>query len=153
MVRGMAEQTDVVIVGAGATGLTAAKALVDAGRDVVVLEARDRVGGRLLTEQREGRYVELGGQWLAPYQDAALAMAKELGIEEFVRPRGGADVYVSTDGQRQTHPHEQLPLDAAGVAAVDQLFDALDQITKEVDPDAPWTHPQAAELDSTTFDA
>jgi putrescine oxidase len=153
MVRGMAEQTDVVIVGAGATGLTAAKALVDAGRDVVVLEARDRVGGRLLTEQREGRYVELGGQWLAPYQDAALAMAKELGIEEFVRPRGGADVYVSTDGQRQTHAHEQLPLDAEGVAAVDQLFDALDQITKEVDPDDPWTHPQAAELDSTTFDA
>lgn len=153
MVRGMAEQTDVVIVGAGAAGLTAAKTLVDAGHDVVVLEARDRVGGRLLTEQRDGRYVEMGGQWLAPYQNAALAMAKELGIEEFARPRGGADVYVGTDGRRQTHAHEQLPLDVEGVAAVDRLFEALDRITKEVDPDDPWKHPQAAELDGTTFDA
>jgi putrescine oxidase len=153
MVRGMAEETDVVIVGAGAAGLTAAKTLVDAGRDLVVLEARDRVGGRLLTEQRDGRYVEMGGQWLAPYQDAALAMARELGIEEFVRPRGGADVYVSTDGRRQTHAHEQLPLDAEGVAEVDRIFGALDQIAKEVDPDDPWKHPQAAELDGTTFDA
>lgn len=149
----MTGQADVVIVGAGAAGLTAAKTLVDAGRDVVVLEARDRVGGRLLTEQREGRYVELGGQWLAPYQDQALAMAEELGIESFPRPKGGADVYVGIDGRRQTHPHERLPLDEQGVAEVDRLFDALDQITQAVDPDDPWTHPDAAELDGITFAA
>ena len=153
MVRGMSEQTDVVIVGAGATGLTAAKSLVDAGRDVVVLEARDRVGGRLLTEQRDGHYVELGGQWLAPYQDQALALAEELGIESFLRPTGGSDVYVALDGTRSTHPHEQLPLDDEGVAEVDRLFAALDAITQQVDPDEPWTHPDAARLDGITFDA
>jgi putrescine oxidase len=153
MVRGMTEQTDVVIVGAGATGLTAAKSLVDAGRDVVVLEARDRVGGRLLTEQRDGHYVELGGQWLAPYQDQALALAEELGIESFLRPTGGSDVYVALDGTRSTHPHERLPLDDEGVAEVDRLFAALDAITQQVDPDEPWKHPDAAKLDGITFDA
>ena len=149
----MTGQADVVVVGAGAAGLTAAKTLVDAGCEVIVLEARDRVGGRLLTEQREGHYVEMGGQWLAPYQDQAVAMAEELGIESFPRPKGGSDVYVSIDGRRATHPHERLPLDDKGVAEVDRLFDALDAITKTVDPDDPWKHPDAAELDGITFDA
>jgi putrescine oxidase len=149
----MTEQADVVVVGAGAAGLTAATELVAAGHDVVVLEARDRVGGRLLTEQREGRYVELGGQWLAPYQDQALAMAAELGIESFPRPKSGVDVYVGLNGRRSTHPHDRLPLDATGTAELDRIFDALDELTKTVDPDDPWKHPQAAELDGITFDA
>ena len=120
---------------------------------MVVLEARDRVGGRLLTEQREGRYVEMGGQWLAPYQDQALALAAELGIESFPRPKGGADVYVGLDGRRSTHPHDRLPLDAAGTAELDRIFDALSELTETVDADNPWTHPRAAELDGMTFDA
>lgn len=149
----MTEQTDVVIVGAGAAGLTAARELVGAGRDVVVLEARDRVGGRLLTEQRPGRYVEMGGQWLAPYQDEALALAAELGIDSFPRPSGGTDVYIGIDGRRHTHPHEQLPLDATASAELDKILDALSELTDSVDPDDPWTHPRAAELDGMTFDA
>ena len=149
----MAEQIEVVIVGAGAAGLTAARAILASGHDVVVLEARDRVGGRLLTERREGRYVEMGGQWLAPYQDQALALAAELGIESFPRPKGGADVYVGLDGRRSTHPHDRLPLDAAGTAEVDRIFDALSELTETVDADNPWTNPRAAELDGMTFDA
>ncbi len=149
----MAEQIDVVIVGAGAAGLTAARALVASGHDVVVLEARDRVGGRLLTEQREGHYVEMGGQWLAPYQDQALALAAELGIESFPRPKGGADVYVGLDERRSTHPHDRLPLDATGTAELDRIFAALTELTETVDADEPWKHPQAAELDGITFDA
>lgn len=153
IVANMTAPVDVVIVGAGAAGLTAAKTLVDAGREVLVLEARDRVGGRLLTEQREGRYVEMGGQWLAPYQDEALALAAELGIESFPRPKGGSDVYVGLDGRRRTHPHDRLPLDEADVAEVDRIFNALDAITKTVDPDQPWKHGQAEQLDGITFDA
>jgi putrescine oxidase len=149
----MTEQTDVVIVGAGAAGLTAARELAVAGRDVVVLEARDRVGGRLLTEQRPGRYVEMGGQWLAPYQDEALALAAELGIASFPRPSGGDDVYIGIDGRRLSHPHERLPLDATAEAELDKIFDALSELTDSVDPDDPWTHPRAAELDGMTFDA
>ena len=66
----MASDTlDVVIVGAGLAGLCAAKKLVECGhRDILVLEARDRVGGRTLTTTVEGQVVDLGGQWIGPGQ-------------------------------------------------------------------------------------
>ena len=78
-----AEERDVVVIGAGVAGLTAAARLAAAGADVVVLEARDRVGGRLLTEDVGGLELELGGQWIAPYQDAVRAVIADLGLELF----------------------------------------------------------------------
>ena len=86
----MTGQADVVVVGAGAAGLTAAKTLVDAGREVIVLEARDRVGGRLLTEQRDGHYVEMGGQWLAPPAFTTL----HLGWERYQQPTNAQNLWV-----------------------------------------------------------
>ena len=65
---------DVVVVGAGLAGLAAARELRGAGRDVVVLEARDRVGGRTLNEPiGDGKVVEIGAQWVGPTQDRVLA--------------------------------------------------------------------------------
>lgn len=59
-------ERDAVIIGAGASGLTAAHELTKAGLSVAVLEARDRVGGRLWTENIDGAMLELGGQWVSP---------------------------------------------------------------------------------------
>ena len=65
-----AREADVVVIGAGLAGLAAARALVAAGREVVVLEARDRVGGRTLNHDiGGGKVVELGGAWIGPSQD------------------------------------------------------------------------------------
>ncbi|SED27240.1 putrescine oxidase [Amycolatopsis tolypomycina] len=146
---------DVIIVGAGVTGLTAAWRLAEAGRDVVVLEARDRVGGRLLTERhRQGDEAdfEMGGQWVAPDQTALLALLDELGLPTFPRYRAGRSLYVDRAGMAHRFDHE-LPVPAATAAAIETLTTKLDALTAEVDPQRPWEHPDAERLDRTSFRA
>ena len=81
---------DVAVVGAGLAGLTAARRISAAGHGVLVLEARERVGGRLLNEEiGDGKVVEVGGQWIGPTQDRLAALADELGIETFPTHNAG----------------------------------------------------------------
>lgn len=73
---------DVVVIGAGFAGLSAARRLVDAGETVLVLEARDRVGGRVhTTTLDDGTWVDVDGQWMGPTQDRVAALARELSVE------------------------------------------------------------------------
>ena len=76
---------DTIVVGAGATGLTAAWRLTQAGQNVLVVEARDRVGGRLRTERHGDSDFEIGGQWISPDQTALSALVDELGLAD-LRP-------------------------------------------------------------------
>src|SRR5918912_3667129 len=83
-------EADVAVVGAGLAGLTSARRLEAAGASVVVLEARDRVGGRTLNEPLgDGQVVEIGGQWIGPTQDRIAALARELGVDTFPTHRTG----------------------------------------------------------------
>lgn len=144
-------ERDVIVVGAGPSGLTAAYELRKAGRTVAVLEARDRVGGRTWTEQMDGATIEIGGQWVSPDQTALYSLIEELGLETFARYREGDSVYVAADGTRTVYGGGDFPLAESTVAAMDALVAAIDAVVAEVDPDAPWAHPRAAELDRISF--
>lgn len=144
---------DVVVVGAGVTGLTAATRLTEAGHDVVVLEARDRIGGRLWTDTIDGVRLELGGQWVSPDQSALLETLDELGLETFSRYREGESVYVGRDGVRRTFAGSAFPVSEHTEAEVERLTVLLDKLAGQMDPLKPWEMPGADELDRVSFSA
>lgn len=144
---------DVVIVGAGAAGLTAANQLKKAGLSVAVLEARDRVGGRLWTDTIEGAMLEIGGQWVSPDQDALKETIAELGLETFDRYRDGDSVYVGPDGVAHRFTGEMFPVSPDTERIIAEVTERLDAMVAEIDPDRPWAHPRAAEWDTISWDA
>ena len=144
---------DVLIVGAGAAGTTAANELRKAGLSVVVLEARDRVGGRLWTDVIDGAMLEIGGQWVSPDQDALIETIDELGLETFSRYREGDSVYVGPDGALHRFTGEMFPVSAETEKVIAEITERLDAMVAEIDPDRPYAHPKAAEWDSVTWDA
>ena len=145
-------EAEVVVVGAGVAGLSAARRLVAEGRDVVVLEARDRVGGRLWNTEIGGEANELGGEWIAPYQSRMHALLRELGIELFPAYRDGDAVYVDESGRAHRHSGDETGLSSAAERALEEGDAKLDALAKELDPEAPWGHPRARDLDTITFD-
>ncbi|WP_194410727.1 flavin monoamine oxidase family protein [Microbacterium cremeum] len=144
---------DVVIVGAGAAGLTAANELRKAGLSVVVLEARDRVGGRLWTDVVDGAMLEIGGQWVSPDQDALKETLAELGLETYRRYREGDSLYIGKDGELKRFTGEIFPVAPGTEKEIVRLIELLDGMVAEVDPDRPWEHPDAEELDRVSFEA
>ncbi|MFD5226532.1 flavin monoamine oxidase family protein [Microbacterium sp. NPDC058342] len=144
---------DVVIVGAGAAGLTAANELRRAGLSVAVVEARDRVGGRLWTDVIDGAMLEIGGQWVSPDQEALKQTIEELGLETFSRYREGDSVYVGPDGEVHRFTGEMFPVSAETENVIAEVTERLDAMVAEIDPDRPWEHPNAAEWDAISWDA
>ena len=143
---------DVAIVGAGVAGLVAARDLVRDGHDAVVLEARDRVGGRLLNDALPGgEPIEVGGQWVGPGQDAVLALMDELGLSTFPTYDEGRHIAEIGGGRREyTGRIPRLP--PATLADIAQGQWRIDRMRRGIPPEAPWTARQASRLDGQTFE-
>ncbi|KMO70858.1 flavin monoamine oxidase family protein [Mycolicibacterium chlorophenolicum] len=142
---------DVIIVGAGFAGLSAARELTRLGRDVLVLEGRERVGGRSFTGEVGGVPVDLGATFVGPTQDAVLALAAEVGCDtvptyghgkNLIRWRGRVRSY------RSTIPRLSI-LELVDVSRIQWRFE---RICRKVPVADPWTSPIAGELDGQSLE-
>jgi monoamine oxidase len=146
---------DVVVVGAGLSGLIAAREIARAGHSVAVLEARDRVGGRMLDRRiAGGEVVDLGAEFIGPTQNHVRALVDELGIETFPAYDQGRSVYYAA-GRRTTYdaggPTGMAPPDPALLADLLLIVPRLDSMALKVPVDAPHTTPGAADLDAQSL--
>jgi monoamine oxidase len=139
---------DVCVVGAGYAGLTAARRLSQNAKSVVVLEARDRVGGRIWTQHlSDGTPVDRGGAWLAPYHDAIFALAGEVGVTTYKTWVKGAHLLI--DGDRTRRYTGLIPkISPLAVITIALAQAKVDRMSKKVPLEAPWTSKRAAEWDS-----
>ncbi|MGP9783332.1 putrescine oxidase [Arthrobacter sp. MYb211] len=144
-------ERDVVVIGAGPSGLTAAFELQKCGKTVAVLEARDRVGGRTWSEEMDGATIEIGGQWISPDQTGLYSLIDELGIETFERYKAGKSVYRTTDGESIVYEGADFPVAASTVVEMNKLIELMNELAAQMNPDKPWEHPRAKELDMVSF--
>jgi monoamine oxidase len=139
---------DVVIVGAGLAGLTAADQLTQQGHEVLVLEGRDRVGGRIHTTEVAGVSVDAGATWVAPDHTAMHELIERLGATTVPQFHNGKGV-ISYGGRRRTESATSfapwVTLDIARIMA------ALQKIVDTLPVQNTWRHPHAAKYDAISL--
>ena len=143
-------EADVIVVGAGLSGLYAARELQRAGLQPLILEADDRVGGRILTEEAlPGMPFELGAQWIGDTHQRMFRLAAELEVETYPQWDEGESSYELCGSGVLPGP-EFTARYGEEVAEVDRVLRLLDELAAEVDPATPWMAPRAAEWDQLT---
>lgn len=146
------EPVDVVVVGAGMAGLSAARMLARQKKKVVVLEARDRVGGRMKSGKLAGHTVDVGGMWVGPTQTRLLAMLDEYGIKKQKQFLDGKDI-MEFNGKRTLFDREDMSLPSPeDRKEYDRVVAALNDLSAQVPLDAPWSMPNAEQLDDMTVE-
>jgi monoamine oxidase len=151
---------DVAVVGAGLAGLTTARNLVAAGKSVIVLEARNRVGGRTLNHPIGGGHIaEAGGEFIGPTQDRIAALANTVGVNTFDAYDTGNNIYLN-GASRLSYSDTGVAGGLTGTAPPDPLLlpdllllsQQLDSDAAKLDPAAPWSYAGASAWDAMTLE-
>jgi monoamine oxidase len=149
----MTEQTETIIIGGGFSGLAAARVLHQQNKKFVLLEARDRVGGRTYTKRfDDGQYVDLGGQWIGPTQDHMYALAKEYNVEYYETYNEGKNI-IDLNKKLRSYTGLIPKMDVVSLINIDLALKKLESMAKQVPLEAPWTAPKAREWDSLSLEA
>ena len=142
---------DVIVVGAGYAGLSAAQVLQQTGKKFLVLEARERVGGRVYTKSLpNGTYVDLGAQWIGPGQDHMYGLLKTYDLQHFPTYDMGKSL-LCWDGKRKPYKGLIPPLPLPALLSLDRAIKSMNRLARTIDPSAPWQHTNAKQWDSITL--
>ncbi len=142
--------TEFCIVGAGFAGLAAARSLANAGRSVVVLEARQRVGGRVFSlALADGTRLDVGGTWVGPGQDRILALIREHGMATYPTYTTGDSVLL-LDGKVNRYSGLYAKINPLVLASLGLALKRIDRMAQSLPLDDPWNAANARAWDRET---
>jgi monoamine oxidase len=146
----LVSDVDVVVVGAGFAGLSAAERLVSMGKSVRVVEGRDRVGGRSLSGEVAGVKVDLGATWVSRRHTAIRDLASRVGCTTTDQFAHGRNVLWMA-GKRRTYKSTIPKVSPAALVDMARVQTALEKLVATIDVDAAWESPEASRLDAISF--
>ena len=148
----MSGRADVIVIGAGFAGLKAAQDLVAMGRSVILLEAKDRVGGRVKRAEVAGRVADVGGQWVGAGHTELMGEAARRGIGTYKQYETGKTVMQLLG--KVVHFTGDVPkMNPLALIELLRLQRRWEREMKQVPADAPWSAPKAAEWDAMTLES
>lgn len=147
----MIQEVDVVVVGAGMAGLRAALLLLEQGYSVEVLEARNRVGGRVFTTTVGITRFDLGGQWVGPTQNRLYALARQFHVKTYPQHHQGKKL-LFWQGKLRSFRGEVPWLSPLALYELWKLDRFTRKACESIPSDAPWQAPQAVEWDGQTLE-
>ncbi len=142
----------IIILGAGFSGLAAARVLHKAGKNFIVLEARNRPGGRVFTDYfAHNRYLDLGGQWIGPGQQRMYELATEHNLEWFETYNSGTNI-IDLNGNIRTYSGLIPEIDLPSLLNIHHVISLLERHASKINTATPWQHPRASRYDSLSLD-
>ncbi|MGC5258356.1 flavin monoamine oxidase family protein [Gordonia sp. DT218] len=147
------DTVDAIVVGGGLSGLSAAKTLSESGASVVVLEARNRAGGRVhnITTPRRGATLDAGAEFIGPTQNHIAGLAREYDVRSIRTYNQGDSVFWNTDNGTRMPAALPLPAEFSTLEALPALARAQAEALLPFPVGEAWKHPNARYLDSITW--